>query len=393
MQRLLLKVAILSVSLLLTSAYAISICIPQFSASFSGYADSSIEMLVTIPAFSVMIMMLLSDFIANRLGKKRTVQLGLIIVCLSVLLSISADTYISMLISRIILGVGLGLMNALAVSLIADFFSGNECATMMGVRNAFEGLGQSVLTYIAGILFVQGWRDTFYVYFAAIPILILFSLFVPKITPNTPVIKQETPDATVASAGKNKLPFHCLPHCFILLFTVLVSVGFYVKLFDIIAEKNIEASTEYVNGLFTALAFCSMAGGCIFGFIFAKFKFYSLQLGLIGTALSCLILALSPSLSVVTIACVLNGLVYPIIISYVFNLINTLSVNSSNVMVTSFMLIGCNIGAMIAPWGFSLIASISGRSESSLSFIVFTVIFLLLALIAQVKKSPFLVKE
>ena len=129
MQRLCLKFAILSVSLLLTSAYAISICIPVFTEQFTGYSASSIEMLITIPAFSVMVMMLLSDFIARKLGKKRTVMLGLIIVCASVFLSLAANSYPMMLISRIVLGIGLGLCNALAVSLIADFFTGNECPT------------------------------------------------------------------------------------------------------------------------------------------------------------------------------------------------------------------------------------------------------------------------
>lgn len=387
MQRLLLKFAILSVSLLLTSAYAISICIPVFTENFKDYSASSIEMLVTIPAFSVMVMMLLSDFIAGKLGKKRTVQLGLLIVFLSVFLSIMSESYVTMLFSRIILGVGLGLINALAVSLIADFFTGNECATMMGVRSAFEGLGQSLLTYIAGLLFVSGWRDAFYIYFAAIPILIIFTLFVPA------QAKVDTASAAIEEKSENrKLPFHVLPHCFILLFTVLVSVGFYVKLFDVLADKNLNADPEYVNGLFTALAFCSMAGGCVFGFLYAKLKFYSLQLGLIATALSCVLLAISPNMFMVTVSCVLNGLAYPLIIAYIFSMVGKLSVNASTVMVTSFMLIGCNIGAMVTPWGYSLISTLTGGGSASVCFIVCGVVFVVFAVLAQLQKSKYTVE-
>ena len=387
MQRLCLKFAILSVSLLLTSAYAVSICIPVFTEQFTGYSASSIEMLITIPAFSVMVMMLLSDFIASKLGKKRTVMLGLIIVCASVFLSLAATSYPMMLISRIVLGIGLGLCNALAVSLIADFFTGNECATMMGVRNAFEGLGQSLLTYVAGLLFVTGWSNAFYVYFAALPILVIFALFVPSVTPEggAPAPAEEKAE----SRGERRLPWHALPQCLILMFTVLVSVGFYVKLFDVIGEKSLNADPEYVNNLFTALAFCSMAGGCAFGFLYARMKFYSLQLGLIATALSCLLLAFSPSMTVLTIACVLNGLAYPIIISYMFNMIGRLSVNASTVMVTSFMLIGCNVGALVTPWGFSLMSTLSGGGSAALCFIICGVIFLALALLAMVRRASF----
>ena len=334
-----------------------------------------------------MVMMLLSDFIAGKLGKKRTVQLGLLIVFLSVFLSIMSESYVTMLLSRIILGVGLGLINALAVSLIADFFTGNECATMMGVRSAFEGLGQSLLTYIAGLLFVSGWRDAFYIYFAAIPILIIFSLFVPA------QAKVDTASAAIEENSENrKLPFHVLPHCFILLFTVLVSVGFYVKLFDVLADKNLNADPEYVNGLFTALAFCSMAGGCVFGFLYAKLKFYSLQLGLIATALSCVLLAISPNMFMVTVSCVLNGLAYPLIIAYIFSMVGKLSVNASTVMVTSFMLIGCNIGAMVTPWGYSLISTLTGGGSASVCFIVCGVVFVVFAVLAQLQKSKYTVE-
>ena len=389
MSRLLLKFSLLSVSLLLTSAYAISICIPIFTETFKGYEASSIEMLVTVPAFSVMIMMLLSDFIAAKLGKKRTVQLGLIIVFASVFMSIASESYTSMLLSRIVLGIGLGLINALAVSLIADFFTGNECATMMGLRNAFEGLGQSLLTLLAGVLFASGWRDTFYVYFATIPIIVLFTLFVPT----NPQTNAQTVNAATAPAvpGSKKLPWHSLPCCLILLFTVLVSVGFYVKLFDVIGDKGLNADPEYVNNLFTALAFCSMAGGCAFGFMFARMKFYSLQLGLIATALSCLLLAVSPNMLILSAACVLNGLAYPIIISYIFNMIGKLAVQSSTVMVTSFMLIGCNVGAMAAPWGFYLMSAVSGGGSAALCFVICAVIFALIAVMAQLRRNYFTV--
>ena len=249
MTRLLLKFSLLSLSLLLTSAYAIAICIPTFSEKFSGFEASSIELLVTIPAFSVMIMMLLSDRIASKLGKKLTVQIGLVIVVLSIFISVMSTTYYMMLASRIILGIGLGLINALAVSLISDFFTGNECASMMGFRNAFEGLGQSVLTYIAGFLFATGYTHTFYVYFAAIPIFLLFTLFVPKPSDNYSAVP--TVDH-MESTSQRKLPWHTIPHCLILLFTVLVSVGFYVKLFDLVAEKNLTASEQFMNNIFTA---------------------------------------------------------------------------------------------------------------------------------------------
>ncbi|WP_239646553.1 hypothetical protein [Oenococcus oeni] len=60
------RFALLSISLVLTSAYALSPAIPQMIKSFPDQSVSSIELLVTVPAFSVMILVLLSSYISKK---------------------------------------------------------------------------------------------------------------------------------------------------------------------------------------------------------------------------------------------------------------------------------------------------------------------------------------
>ncbi len=82
------KAALLSISLVLTSASAISAIIPMMLNQLSGVSSSLIESVVTIPSFSMMLFVLLSGPISSRLGKKNTVLLGLLLVVIGGILVI-----------------------------------------------------------------------------------------------------------------------------------------------------------------------------------------------------------------------------------------------------------------------------------------------------------------
>lgn len=390
MQRLLLKGALLSVSLVLTATSSIAICLPTFSQMYP-VEQSSIELLIPIPSLAVMIMMLLTDKISSVIGKKRTVQLGLIIIAVSAFISASAFNYEIMLLSRIILGVGLGLCNALAVSLIAEFFTGDECATMMGIRNACEGLGQSILTFIAGLLFLLSWRNVFFIYLAAIPILLLFSAFVPNDKPRA----KEEKAAEDAQTQKSSfaLPWHAIPHCFVCLLAVLVLVGFFIKLFPMASLKGIDAAPEKLNNVMAILSFTSMIGGCLFGLFFSKLKFFSFPASLVLTACACFWVSVAESYGSLLCSYILYGFCYPLVISYLFNMIGTLSTGKfSATVVTSWLIIGCNLGGILSPFVFNFITNITG-SVVMTTFDIFGVVFLIIAAISFILKSRFVVNN
>lgn len=82
--------------------------------------------------------------------------------------------------SRAILGVGIGLANPLAVSLIGEFFEGELLANLMGWRTAVAGIGTSLMTLVAGQLLNISWHASYLVYLLFIPTLVFFIFFVPS---------------------------------------------------------------------------------------------------------------------------------------------------------------------------------------------------------------------
>ena len=111
-----LKLTILSISLMLSAASAISVTLPMIKNQFPDIAPATVESLVTIPSFTMLIFILLSSFIVKGIGKKKTVMLGLTLAFVGGVIPVFVTNFSVIYISRFILGAGTGIYNSLAVS-------------------------------------------------------------------------------------------------------------------------------------------------------------------------------------------------------------------------------------------------------------------------------------
>lgn len=133
----------------------------------------------------------------RKLGMKRTVLIGLLITGFSGMFPVFSQSFHLILTSRCFLGVGLGLLNTSAVRYIGLLFEEEKQAILQGYRSAAELIGQSLMTIVAGWLFIGGWNMSFLVYGVAIVIAVLFYFIVPEIEE---IEAKETPKS------KEKLP-------------------------------------------------------------------------------------------------------------------------------------------------------------------------------------------
>lgn len=95
MNKKMMKFSLLSVSLILTSAGAVTSAIPSMSATYATRSLSAVELLTTAPSFMVTIFVLFSSFIARRIGQKQTVIIGLVIVSICGVLPSSRKVTVS----------------------------------------------------------------------------------------------------------------------------------------------------------------------------------------------------------------------------------------------------------------------------------------------------------
>ncbi|MDY4307723.1 MFS transporter [Enterococcus mundtii] len=122
----LMKLSLLSISLVLTSNTAIASALPMMLGYFNDQSASSVELLMTIPQLTVVIFIALSSLIAKAIGQKQTVLLGLLLAGVAGVLPVFTANFYLLMISRAALGAGFGLFNSLAVSMISEFLKAKK---------------------------------------------------------------------------------------------------------------------------------------------------------------------------------------------------------------------------------------------------------------------------
>lgn len=361
------KGAILSISLMLTSSQAINGIIPQMKQSL-GISQSQSELLGTVPSVTVIIFILLSSYFAKRVGMKKTIILGLLLAGVGGILPAFMANFQIVLISRVILGAGLGLYNSLAVTYISSLYSGDTRATLLGIRNSMEALGQTILIFLAGLLVNITWTASFLVYAVAFPIAFLFAMKVPE-------IRNEQNDIS-----KNDVKEKMNPIVFVLvLFAILLVMNSIA-----ISVRFASIATEIKGGEFNASNYLALMPilGILAGFIFGPVNKWigkgTLYLGIIFYIVSNLLIATSNGnmtflLMVLFLSSITGSWCFPFIFS---NLDKVTTKNTIN-FATSLIFIGCNIGNFIAPIVMELAQLLTGSTHLTAPFYVFAGIFML----------------
>lgn len=360
------KGAILSISLMLTSSQAINGVIPQMKQSL-GILQSQSELLGTAPSITVIVFILLSSYFAKRIGMKNTIILGLLLAGIGGIIPVFTATFQTVLISRVILGAGLGLYNSLAVTYISSLYSGNTRATLLGIRNSMEALGQTILIFLAGVLVNINWTASFLVYAIAFPVALLFALKVPE-------IRDENSDIP-----ENHVKEKMNPMVFALvLFAILLvmnSIAISVRFASIATEiKGVNFNASNYLALMPIL-------GILAGFMFGPINKWigkgTLYLGIIFFIISNLLIATSNG----NMAFLLTGLFLSSITGswcfpFIFSNLDKVTTKNTINFATSLIFIGCNIGNFIAPISMQLAQFLTRSTSLTAPFFVFAGIFM-----------------
>ncbi|AJE53034.1 MFS transporter [Paenibacillus polymyxa] len=369
------KTALLSISLVLTSASAISAIIPMILNQLPGVSSSLIESIVTIPSFSMMLFVLLSGPISSRLGKKNTVLLGLLLVVIGGILPMLTTNITWILALRLVLGAGLGMFNSLAVSLISDFFEGDERAQLVGFQSAVQGLGSSLATFVAGQLALIDWPFAFLCYAITIPIALLFFFIIPE-------PEREEPTASTTGTGHKSggtsLPVLGLGAALFLFMTFIMIV--YTKTGIMIAEKSMP-NAGFLGTALTLFSLSTMIAGFLFGRIYKWFRNYAPFISSLLTATGFVLLWFAQNVTMVTVAMLIIGFSFALFIPYIFTILTKIVPKGSETISISIAMVGSNLGAFASPYVIKLVGVLSGNETASFSFLVSAIVFMIAALL------------
>lgn len=372
------RISILGISLMLTSSQAINGVIPQMKEALN-ISQSQSELLGTLPSFAVIIFILLSSYIADKLGMKKTIISGLLLAGVGGMLPLFFSGYSMVLLSRIILGAGLGMYNSLAVSYISSLYTGNTRASLLGVRNSMEAIGQTVLIFLAGLLVNISWTASFAVYAIAFPIALLFALKVPEV-----IIEKE-----VKGTVKEKMNLAVYGLVLFAILLVMNSIAISVRFSSIATEIN--GGAFNASNYLALMPILGILAGFIFGTVNRIFGKSTIYLGILFFILSNLLIAISSgNMILLLLGLFLSSIPGSWCFPFIFSNLDKITTKNTVNFATSLIFIGCNIGNFLAPIAMSVIQLTTGSDKLTTPFYVFAGIFIVVLLVAifETKKNP-----
>ena len=367
------KFSLLSISILLMSHLAISPVIPNlynfYHTNNPNIGLASIESLATIPAMMITIFVLLSNGVIKLIGKKNTVLLGLLLIFIFGIVPAFTTNFKVVLISRLLLGAGIGLFNSLSISMISDFFDEEHRGTMIGLRTAFLNIGKALTTFISGYLLIYGIQYTFLVYALALPIFIIFLLFVPN--------------SENVNNKKVSIKFHKETIVLTLLtFSVGISyMGATIKIPTLLAEKY-HYQPDVARNLLTILALSGILSGVIFGILVKRFKNLTLPIMLSFMTIGSILFALTNNIIIFYIAAIFIGISFIGTMSFNFFYISNKLDNKFINFATSVILVGGNIGVILTPVVLTKIPEALYLEKYTTPFFITTALMLISTLVS-----------
>ena len=114
-----------------------------------GLTDSQANIFPSLVFFWFLIFSVPTGMLMNRIGRKKTVLLSLVITFASLLLPVFGDSYLLMLVSFSLLGIGNALMQTSLNPLLSNIVSGERLASTLTFGQFVQAIASFLAPYIA----------------------------------------------------------------------------------------------------------------------------------------------------------------------------------------------------------------------------------------------------
>ena len=344
MKQFLERASILALSLVLITSFSISSALPAMFDYYQGYSKEQIELLVSLPSFGIMMMLLLNGFLEKIFPERLQISLGLLILSLSGTAPFWYQAYPFVFGTRLLFGLGLGMINAKAISIISERYQGKRRIQMLGLRASAEVVGASLITLAVGQLLAFGWTAIFLAYSAGFLVLPLYLLFVPY-GKSKKEVKKRAKEASRLTREMKGLIFTLAIEAAVV---VCTNTAITIRIPSLMVERGLDAQLS--SFVLSIMQLIGIVAGVSFSFLISIFKEKLLLWSGITFGLGQIVIALSSSLWVVVAGSVLAGFAYSVVLTTVFQLVSERIPAKLLNQATSFAVLGCSFGAFTTPF-------------------------------------------
>ena len=339
------RASILALSLVLITSFSISSALPAMFDYYQGYPKEQIELLVSLPSFGIMIMLVLNGFLERLFPERLQISLGLLILSIGGTAPFWYQEYNFVFAMRILFGLGVGMINAKAISIISERYHGKTRIQMLGLRGSAEVVGASILTLVVGQLLSLGWTVTFLAYSAGFLVLILYLLFVPYGKEKKETKKKETETTSLTGQMKGLIFLLAVEAAVV----VCTNTAITIRIPSLMVERGL-GDAQLSSLVLSIMQLIGILAGVSFSFFISLFKERLLLWSGITFGLGQIVIALSPSLGVMVVGSVVAGFSYSVALTTVFQLLSERIPAKLLNQATSFAVLGCSFGAFTTPF-------------------------------------------
>ncbi|WP_308655217.1 MFS transporter [uncultured Anaerococcus sp.] len=360
------EAAILSMALITAGNSAISGILVFMQKEFALTREAS-EFVITLSSIATIISIALSESITRLIGMKKCVQLGTILVFISGIIPIIHTSYQTILLSRIILGLGMGLFNGHSANYISALFTGEKAVFLHGMRSSMEYIGQMALLLIAGFLIKIKWPLAFLCYTFSIFVFLFFSKYVEDIRPEE-------------RKGRFFINKQVIFYIFFAGVMIMNITSLSIR-FPTIAtlQKGMDAN---INAYMIIIPLSGMAAGFAFGYINRALGEKTILFALLNYILANMVVAFwGSNMYVFMAAMLISAASGSIAFPYIFAEAMRFARGSQNRIINNLIFIGCNIGGFISPAFLFIVNKIMGTESLTQAFLGFSLIYLFLFLV------------
>ena len=341
-----------------------------------GLSDTAANSFSVMVFFWFLVFSVPTGMLMNKIGRKKTVLLSMVITFIGLLIPIFVYNDVAMFFVFSCLGIGNTLMQVSLNPLLANMVCKDRLPSYLTLGQFIKAIASFIAPLIAvhAALCYGDWKLLFYI-FAAIDIIAIVYLFMMDIV--------EAEEKNESSSFKECIKLLGNTSIFLLFVGILVHVGIDVGV-NITAPKLLQEKVGMSlaeAGYATSLYFLFRTFGCLSGtFIMAKFsplKFFVVSVAMIFIGISCLYISMD-SMSIyicVALIGVGNSNIFSIIFSKAL-----LYMPSRNNEISGLMIMGI-FGGAIFPVFMGFMSDIFGGQIGAVVVLTVCVIYLLFLMI------------
>lgn len=173
--------AILMLALVCQINTIASVMMADISAAFPNASNVAVQYVMQSGMIGAFVISLLMSVLTSYFHKKPMILMGLSAIVLGGIIPILNHSSIWILnICGFITGAGQGFLTPLLGALILENYEGEQQERMLGLNTTFITGGSALFLLLAGPICESGWVNVYFLYFVAVPVMIIAQLLLHK---------------------------------------------------------------------------------------------------------------------------------------------------------------------------------------------------------------------